>query len=290
MRFIKDYFSDNNLRRELNELTRMIFSFDFEEWFHNGYVGGYIPYSFEDDGRLLSNASANIMSFEHDGKEKNYIQIGTVMTSKDNRNKGYARELILKIIEDYAGKVDGIYLFGNLKALEFYENMGFQRGLQYRYFLKENVKILPSGRLFEKVECEDTELKNYYMDTVREAAVNSAFEQINRYGLQMFYTADMEQVYYSKELDCFICLEMPGDVLYLNSIICRNHITLKAILERIPVDYQNLTLGFTPFSADQELFDIEEYDGGEEYRFFYIGEDLESIEKDKLFFPKFSHA
>lgn len=290
MRFIKDYFSDDTLRQELNELTRRTFHFDFEEWYHNHYIGGYIPYSYEEEGRLLSNASANIMKFMHHGKLKTYIQIGTVMTAKDCRNKGYARELITKIIEDYQGQVDGIYLFANLKALEFYKNIGFQEGLQYRYTLKQNVHIHKSDKLFEKVNCIDTDIRHHYMNTVREADVNAEFDQMNRYGLQMFYTANLEQVYYTKELDCFICFEMDDNVLYLNSIIGKSPVSLKAVLERIPVDYQKLVLGFTPCLDDQELFDAEVYDGEADYRFFYIGDDLQSIEKDKLYFPEYSHA
>lgn len=56
----------------------------------------------------------------------------------------------------------------------------------------------------------------------------SAMEQINRFGLQMFYTAD--------------------------------------------------------------LFDAEPYDGAEDYRLFYLGDTLKSIEQEKLYFPEFSHA
>lgn len=290
MRFIKDYFSDDTLRQELNDLTKKTFYFDFEKWYHADHVGGYIPYAFEEDGRLLANASANIMQFMQSGQVKNYIQIGTVVTAEECRNRGYARELITKIIEDYQGKVDGFYLFGNLSALGFYDKIGFQRGLEYRCCIKEKVERLPSDGLFEKVDSENAEMREYYRSVVREAAVNAELDQINRYGLQMFYTADMEQVYYSKELDCFICLESEDEVLHLNSIICKHRVNLKDVLERIPVDYQKLIFGFTPLSGDAELCVREEYDGEDDYRLFYIGEAIETIKKDKLIFPEYSHA
>ena len=35
---------------------------------------------------------------------------------------------------------------------------------------------------------------------------------------------------------------------------------------------------------------VMNYDDGDDYRLFYRGEKLESIEQDKLYFPDFSHA
>jgi len=39
-----------------------------------------------------------------------------------------------------------------------------------------------------------------------------------------------------------------------------------------------------------EMCDAKSFDGGDDYRFFYIGRELESIEKEKRYFPEFSHA
>ena len=76
MRLVKDYMRDDTLRHELNALTRETFGFDFESWVTNGYFeGDYIPYSFEEDGKILANVSANIMTFEQNGKRRNYILI-----------------------------------------------------------------------------------------------------------------------------------------------------------------------------------------------------------------------
>ena len=34
----------------------------------------------------------------------------------------------------------------------------------------------------------------------------------------------------------------------------------------------------------------EKYDGADDYRLFYLGEQLKSIENEKLYFPELSHA
>ena len=64
MELISDYMTDDSLRKLLNELTRKTFGFDFDGWVKGGFFeGDYIPYSFVEDGKMLSNVSANRMHF-----------------------------------------------------------------------------------------------------------------------------------------------------------------------------------------------------------------------------------
>ncbi len=112
MELVCDYIRNDALRHQLNALTRKTFGFDFEKWVTNGYYeGDYIPYSFVENGHMLSNVSANKMRFLQNGAERNYIQIGTVMTDEAYRNKGLARRLIERVVAEYKDKCDGIYLF-----------------------------------------------------------------------------------------------------------------------------------------------------------------------------------
>ena len=83
------------------------------------------------------------------------------------------------------------------------------------------------------VNTADGKMKQKYMDMNRHSAVNSSMEQINKFGLQMFYTADMENVCYAKDLDCFIVAETEGDTLFLQSIICENQVALSDVLCRM---------------------------------------------------------
>lgn len=76
-------------------------------------------------------------------------------------------------------------------------------------------------------------MKQKYMDGVRHSAVNSSMKQLNKFGLQMFYTADMENVSYAKDIDCFIVTEQEGDTLLLQSIVCANQVTLSDVLQRM---------------------------------------------------------
>ena len=291
MRLIKNYMNNDTLRHELNTLTEATFGFNFEGWVTNGYFeGDYIPYSLEENGKILSNVSANIMKFQQNGKIRNYIQLGTVMTDENYRKQGLARKLMEYVINEYEDKCDGIYLFGDLDALDFYRKMGFEEKGQYRYSLKQDVIKNDNVGSFVKVSADDEELRNKYLEYVRESVAYGAFEQINKYGLQMFYTAGFYNVYYSKDLDCFVVLDVEDGVLEIQSVICKKYILLEQIISSINIDYEKLRLGFTPRNEDLHLFECEEYDGGDDYRLFCRGERLNSIGEEKLYFPTLSHA
>ena len=280
---------DEKSRHMLNELTQKTFGFDFEGWVTNGYFeGDYIPYSIEHEGKIISNVSANRMQFMQNGVLKNYIQIGTVMTDETFRKQGLAADLIKRVIEEYKDVCDGIYLFGNLDALGFYQKMGFAMSNQYRYFVKEEFcKSEKAASRFKPVADLGDEKKKQYLDLVRESVPHSSFEQINKFGLQMFYTSGFDNVFYEEDIDCFIVLE-PGDRPVLQSILSKKKVALTEVLRRL--DINCCSLGFTPLDEDKEKCISEVYDGGDDYRLFYMGEALRSIEQEKLYFPDLSHA
>lgn len=288
MEFICDYMKNAEQRHMLNELCRKTFWFDFEDWVVNGYFeGDYIPYSFVEDGRMLSNVSVNRMQFIQNGVRRDYIQLGTVMTDEANRNQGLAGKLIDMVLERYRDKCGGVYLFGNMEALDFYRRLGFSEMQECLYTLKKDCGIAQHGEQFKPA---DTLMKQKYIDAVRRSAVNSSLEQVNKFGLQMFYTADLSGVYYAEDIDCFIVLEQEDGVTELQSVICGRSIPLSEVLCRIPAGWDTLRLGFSPAAHDEALFDAVPYDGADDYRLFYCGKDVDSIEKQRLYFPALSHA
>ncbi len=292
MELIYDYMLNHELRHKLNELTQKTFGFDFESWVTGGYFeGDYVPYSFMEGGKIISNVSANRMCFMQNGVKKEYIQIGTVMTDETYRNQGLAKKLMEYVVQQYKDKCDGFYLFADLSALDFYRKADFTEGMQYQYRLKpERYKREISKETFLPVDENNEQMKQKYMDAVRHSAVNASLEQMNKFGLQMFYTSDMSNVYYAEDIDCFVVMEMEEDMLILESVICKAHLSLKELIKRIDNQYDSLILGFSPCAEDRDMFEAKQFEGGEDYRLFYQGKDLESIQKDKIYFPQLSHA
>lgn len=288
MERIYNYMKNDEYRHKLNDLTEKTFGFSFEDWVKNGYFeGDYIPYSYLEEGKIICNVSANRMDFLQNGSVKHYIQIGTVMTDESYRRRGLAEKLLRYVVEQYEGKCDGIYLFGDLSALGFYKKAGFGQLKEYRYLLRDGAVSCAAVSGF--VPVQETQ-RMQYLEMVRHGAVYSALEQTNKFGLQLFYTASMENVYYHPLLDCFVVLEKEGNTLILQSVICKEKLPLQTIIAQLGNDYDRLMLGFAPLKEEQTLFIAEVYDGGEDYRLFYRGEQLESIEKEKLYFPQLSHA
>ena len=291
MELISDYMRDDTYRHMLNGLTQKTFGFDFEGWVTNGYFeGDYIPFSYAEGGKIVSNVSANRMCFRQNGSVKNYIQIGTVMTDVDYRKQGLAAGLMKHVIKEYEKDCDGIYLFGDLSAAGFYRKMGFEIINQYRYFLKEEFCTFDKTvEPFRSIQDMDDAVKKKYLDYVRTSEPHSSFEQINKYGLQMFYTSGLDQVFYCAEIDCFIVLE-EDEIPVLQSVLCREKVALTDVVRRIDLDKPRFMLGFTPLKEDHDKCISKIYDGGDDYRLFYRGKELESIERDKLYFPDLSHA
>lgn len=122
-KLIKAYQNNDVIRGSFNDLAQSVYGLDFEDWYQNGYWSdNYIPYSILDDDRVVANVSVNPMKFLNNGKVMNFIQLGTVMSCKSNRNQGLIRQLINEVERDYENKVDGYFLFANESVLEFFLN------------------------------------------------------------------------------------------------------------------------------------------------------------------------
>jgi GNAT superfamily N-acetyltransferase len=291
MELISDYMRDDTYRHMLNELTRNTFGFDFESWVTQGYFeGDYIPYSFMDEGRIVSNVSANRMKFMQNGSTRYYVQIGTVMTDESYRRQGLAAKLMKHVIEEYEQECDGIYLFGDLSALEFYQKMDFKVENQYRYYVKDEFCHSHKTKdRFKPIKSMGDGIRENYFDYVRNSVLFSSFEQIIKYGLQMFYTAGLDNVFYADDIECFIVLDQ-DECVELKSVLCKEKVALADVVGHIDLDNQKCRLGFTPHDEDMKICISEVYDGGDDYRLFYRGKELEAIEQDRLYFPNLSHA
>lgn len=290
MELVSGYMHHADLRQELNALTRRTFGFDFESWVQGGFCGeDYLPFSFRENGRIVANVSVNRMIFDQNGVEKRYFQLGTVMTDEACRRRGLARRLMTLVLEQYERAGDGVYLFGNLGALDFYRKLGFRELLQYEYTLKSGA-VKPEGKPFHPAWEDASAFRGRYEHAVRNGAVFASLEQKNRCGLQVFYTAGLDNVWYSDDLDCFAVLEEEKNVLILAGVAAEGKIPLERILSRLKIGSRIVRLGFSPLAEDAALFEAAPFDGGDDYRLFYRGEELESIQRERLYFPLLSHA
>ena len=210
VRLIRDYMQDAAARAALGALTQAAFGFDFEAWAARGFCahGAYVPYSFEEDGRILSNVSVNRMEFCLNGEKRRWLQLGTVATREDMRGRGLARRLVEIALADSMDGCDGVYLFANPEAAGFYEKCGFTRGIEYRSFPRAEAYLntdarlssmrergdscaearLDTGARFVPVNPGDERALAAYQRAVHETEPFAALWQENGFGLAMFYT------------------------------------------------------------------------------------------------------
>lgn len=283
--YITDYKDNDKLRKSLNELTEKTFGFNFEKWYSNGFWGDkFIPHSLVDGDKVIANVSVNLMSFYMDGIEKNYIQIGTVMTHKAYRGQGLSRYLIQKIIAEYKEKSDGIYLFGNDSVLNFYPKFGFIKSKEYQY--SKNVYYIDNVKKIEQVDICDKVKWEAFFDVVKSSISNDRFTMKNP-GLIAFWTRWSNSVYYLIEEDAYIIADIKENELFVKQIIASHKVSLETVIRSFGSEIKKVTLGFTPY--DEKGYDVYEFHE-EDCTLFILGKGLESVENNKLIFPKLSHA
>jgi GNAT superfamily N-acetyltransferase len=283
--YIKSYKDNDKMRKSLNELTEKTFGFNFENWYSNGFWGDkFIPHSLVDGDKVIAHVSVSLMDFDLDGKEKHYIQIGTVMTDKNYRGQGLSRYLIERVIDEYKENSDGIYLFGNDSVINFYPKFGFIRSKEYQYskdvFLINNIKKIQQVDMSDKVKWED------FFNTVSNSVSNHRFT-MNNLGLIAFWTRWSSSIYYLAEEDTYIIADVKGENLFIKQIIASHKVNLETVINSFGNDIKKVTLGFTPYDATG--YTMDEYHK-EDCTLFILGKDLEIIENKKLIFPTLSHA
>lgn len=311
MRLIRDYMQDAAARAALGALTQAAFGFDFEAWAARGFCarGAYVPYSFEEDGRILSNVSVNRMEFCLNGEKRRWLQLGTVATREDMRGRGLARRLVEIALADSMDGCDGVYIFANPEAAGFYEKCGFTRGIEYRSFPRAEAYLntdtrlssmrergdscaearLDTGARFVPVNPGDERALAAYQRAVHETEPYAALWQENGFGLAMFYTMNAENAYYCPALDAHAVVEDGS----LNAVFARSMPPLRAVLAALAAS-ENLetptVIGFTPRPEDADACVREPWDGGDDYRLYGRGRALEEIAANRLCFPALSHA
>lgn len=311
MRLIRDYMQDAAARAALGALTQAAFGFDFEAWAARGFCarGAYVPYSFEEDGHILSNVSVNRMEFCLNGEKRRWLQLGTVATREDMRGRGLARRLVEIALADSMDGCDGVYLFANPEAAGFYEKCGFIRGIEYRSFPRAEAYLntdarlssmrergdsraearLDTGARFVPVNPGDERALAAYQRAVHETEPYAALWQENGFGLAMFYTMNAENAYYCPALDAHAVVEDGS----LNAVFARNMPLLRAVLAALAASENVETptvIGFTPGPEDADACVRVPWDGGDDYRLYGRGRVLEEIAANRLCFPALSHA
>lgn len=283
---IKNYRTNDELRHSFNELAKKTFWIDFEDWYQNGYwTDRYNPYSIVLDGKVVANVSVNRTDFEINGVVKHYIQLGTVMTDEQYRNRGLIRRIMEEIDKDYAGEADGIYLFANNEVLSFYPKFGFRTAKQFEYVKEvQNEK----AATFTQIPMGDKEAWDMLEQKIKTGYGQSAFEMMDNSQLNMFYVSKymQENVYYSEELDAYVVAEIEEDTLTINMVISDKEQDLNVVAEGFGPEIHHVILGFTPKNGQG----FEKREMNQDNSTLHVKGDWKDFEEAEWMFPLLAHA
>lgn len=284
---VKNYHNNDALRLSFNELGRKTFGLDFEDWYQNGYWGdNYNPYSIVDDGKIVANVSVNLIDILWDGCKKHFIQLGTVMTEKNYRNRGLIRQIMEEVEKDYGYSVDGMYLFANDSVIDFYPKFGYRKAAEYQcskyvsFTNDRSIIQIPMNNKKEWILLEER---------IRNSAPFGNFDMTDNSDLIMFYVTKFmqENVYYDKQQDAYVIAEVEDGELLIHNIFSMHKVNLDKVIESFGKEIKHVALGFTPDNkSGYTVSEVRE----EDTTLFIKGDGFADFESSELMFPTLSHA
>lgn len=286
-KFQKNYKDEATLRKGFNDVVGKTFSLSFESWYQNGYWSDrFNPHTLFDGNKAVANISTYEMTFDWDGKIRHYVQLGGVATDETCRNQGLSRYIMEKVLEEYQGKVDGIFLMANDSVLDFYPKFGFQKRIEWRCSKEVHITSEMTAKPVPMTNRQEWSLLER---AVEASCSNSVFELKNDVPLIMFYVTQFMQgnVYYIEEMDAYVIAEIKEDKLLVYGVYTKERADLDKVYQAFGKDIRHVTLLFTPF--DKENYVQEEIHDADD-TLFMIGKEFEDFSEQKIMFPVLSHT
>lgn len=286
--FARDFKHVSEIRLSFNRLTESVFGFSLENWYKDGFWGDYyIPYSLLDKDQVVSNVSINKLEFDIAGERKTGIQIGTVMTDEKYRNRGLNKFLMEKVMEDWKGKTDFIYLFANNTALDFYPKFNFRTLAEYQ--LSRKIITHSKSSKWDKLNMEHPADVTLLQERIKESVPVAKIAMRNNISLIMFYCCSYQKdnIFYIQELDVIVIACFSGDTLYLDDIFSTNPIAVNEVINSLSdKKIERVILGFTPL--DESGFDKHLWQSPD--TLFMQKDEVGFFLEKQWMFPVLSHA
>lgn len=276
-----------SLRESFMELAVRTFHLDFHGWYQAGFWGDkYIPYAFIEDGTVIANASVNLIDTIWQGAPKRYIQIGTVMTDPAYRNRGLARQIIQRILQNWEPCCDGIYLYANDSVLDFYPQFGFQKALEYQ----ASAPLAPASSSIRRLDLSRPADLALLRRRYELSNPFSALPMVDNWGLLMFYCGSFlkDCVYELPEHNVLLVTEFEGNTMFCHDIYGKTNLNLLDVLNAAAgPNIHQAVLGFTPKNPSGFVSSpVQE----EDTTFFVLGGKENLSLQNQLMFPTLSHA
>ncbi len=284
--YINDALKDEVSRMSYFQLAKQIYWLNFEKWYQSGYWDNrFIPYIIMHEDKAVSSVAVCINDISWQDQQKRYVQISTVMTLPEYRNKGLNRYLMEAVLNEWKDKCDAIYLLANDSVVDFYPKFGFEEFKEFQY----SKSIFKANGSYRKLDIEDPDDWNLIIKKYMQANPFSEFKVDNLcqfvFHCIQFVSND---IYYVNQYDAVIVAKFENNRLNCYDIFADGNLQIDDILSIIANENTEIVcLGFTPKS--KEGYIIEE--SQEEDTHLFVLKGKENIFKDnKVMFPMLSRA
>ena len=248
-KYINNALRDEAVRTSYFQLVQQIYGLDFEKWFQSGHWDNrFIPYIIMHKEKVISSVAVCINDIVWMNQRKRYLQISTVMTLPEYRNKGFNRFLMDAVISEWNDKCDSIYLLANDSVVNFYPKFDFEKFYEYQY----SKSIINSDGVYRRLDIEDPDdwrliLKKYLF--------GNPFSEItvDNKSLFIFHCLNSfsKNIYYIEKYDAVVIVKFENNILNCYDIFTDNNIQLDAIISVMADKSTKVTrLGFTPKSKE----------------------------------------
>jgi len=247
--FVKNPIKNNAYRESYFKLIKNVFGLDFIPWYESGFCGdSFIPYTLFSNGNAIASAGVVINNFDFNGTLKKYVQISTVVTSSDYRNRGLSKWLIETILTEWRDNSDCIYLYANDSVTSFYSKLGFVPASEYRYHMLLSKKS-EACRKLDLLSKNDVRLLTEMYIKSNPYSLISTNKGIE---LMMFHCTSFlhDNIYYIPRYDAVVIAEHKRNNLFCYDIYGGGNCDISDLLGIVAQD--NTTgaiLGFTPKDA-----------------------------------------
>lgn len=323
-RLCKHVMLDENARASYNALAKSVFGLSFEDWYQDGYWSDRnLPYTLFDKEKAVANISVNRMEVMYQGRIRQYVQLGTVMTDPDYRGLGLAEWLMEEVKKDFLPHCDAMFLFANRSVTEFYPKFGFRRQQQYEYAWNpepeqvqnvsaqvqkrfehaqkmSKIDLLQNEKSVQEILLTNVDVKRLNMsDNAHVCLLKRYYEKTNpfsklsvknNFNLLMFYLKSFMKdfVYYSKAADAVLVAEVDKAVLRCYDIYCDAEISLEEILKGFfPKVLPKVQFLFTP--TEESTCEVTLHQDEDDVLFVWEGKE-NIFAGDRLLFPEISHT
>jgi len=124
--FKENYWDSGELKSEFIQFLKSVHNLDLTLWNNLGYWDdNYRPFSYFQDGKLISNVCVYSLDMVVDGVRKKAAQISAVGTLPEFRGQGLSSDLTRRAMEWAKQEHDSFFLFADDEAVSFYRKRGF---------------------------------------------------------------------------------------------------------------------------------------------------------------------